>query len=662
MQEEQRNMFLAIVLSLAVVMLWSFLAQPSPEERAAREAELTAAEQEADVGLPIPGAADASGSILATDALVVDRDAALRLSPRIAIDTPSVDGSISLAGARIDDLHLRDYRETIDPESPEITLMSPSGAQEARYAELGWRPARGENIEVPTSSSIWTPLDPGAVLTPETPITLLWSNGDGLTFTRMISVDEDYMFTITQEVINATNRPVTLHPYGLVARRGEPDGQRFWISYEGPFGYLSGSRRDAGYGDLRDDGARDFTSNEGWLGITDKYWMTVLVPPQDSEFVGRFTYRDAPSGEIFQADYIMDARVVPPGGSTEVSSYLFAGAKVVSLIDRYRDELGVQRFDLAMDWGWLFFLTKPFFWALSLLGSLTGNFGVAILLFTVLVKLVFFPLANKSYESMAKMRKVQPDMEKLRERYKDDKVKQQQELMELYKREQLNPLAGCLPLLIQIPVFFALYQVLFVTIEMRHAPFFGWIQDLSAPDPTSVFNLFGLMPWSSADLAAIPLIGAFLTIGVWPLLMGFGMWFQMQLNPPPPDPVQRRMFQLMPIFFTFLLANFAAGLVIYWAWNNFLSIIQQTVIMKRMGTYENPLGRIKLPRAVRDRLPSLPRLRPAAATAATAATAAPASESASDDDEATDPFLGEEGEVRTVDGEDGEDAPKKEGD
>ncbi len=649
MQEEQRNMFLAIALSLAVVMLWQFLMMPSAEERAAMEAERAAAEQDAaDVGLPVPGADGAAQPLLGSETLVVERDAALRLSPRVPIDTPSVNGSISLAGARIDDLHLLRYRETIDPESPEITLMSPSASQDARYAELGWRPGRGSDTVVPSSTTVWTPIDPGAELTPETPLTLVWSNGEGLTFSRTISIDENYMFQITQAVTNSTNEPVTLHPYGLVARRGEPEGQRFWISYEGPFGYLNGSRRDAGYNKLRENGAREFTSSDGWLGITDKYWMTVLVPPQDSEFVGRFTYRDAPGGEIFQADYIMNARVVPPGGSLAVSSYLFAGAKVVDLIDQYRDGLGVQRFDLAMDWGWFFFLTKPFFWALSYLGRLAGNFGVAILLFTVLVKLVFFPLANKSYESMSKMRKVQPEMEKLRERYKDDKMKQQQELMELYKREKLNPLAGCLPLLIQIPVFFALYQVLFVTIEMRHAPFFGWVRDLSAPDPTTIFNLFGLLPWSSADLASIWLIGPFLTIGVWPLIMGFSMWFQMQLNPPPPDPVQRRLFQLMPIFFTFILANFAAGLVIYWAWNNILSIIQQTVIMKRMGTFENPLGRIKLPAIIRDNLPAWPRGRAAKDKApAREVNPAPVSET----EAAADPFLGEEGEVLTADEE-----------
>ncbi len=611
MDNEQRNMFLAIGLSLAVVMGWQLLFVRPGQEEARLEAEQTATQQAADVtsadtGLPAPvGAGEGPRPLGADGALIIERDAALSLSRRVLIDTDVVDGSISLTGARIDDLHLRRYHETIDPTSPEITLMSPSASQEARYAELGWRPARGTQTIVPNSSTQWQPIDPSVVLTPQTPVTLVWSNGQGLSFTRTISIDDNYMFTVAQTVTNSTDEAVTLHPYGLVARRGEPAGRRYWVSYEGPFGYLNGARREAGYNKLRDDGAVDFTSAEGWLGITDKYWMTVLVPPQDGEFVGRFTYRDSTNGEVFQADYIMNGQVIPAGGSLQISTNLFAGAKVVTLIDQYRDDLGIQRFDLVMDWGWFFFLTKPFFWALSQLRHITGNFGIAILLLTVLVKLAFFPLANKSYESMSKMRKVQPQMEKLRERFKDDKMRQQQELMELYKREKLNPLAGCLPMVIQIPVFFSLYQVLFVTIEMRQAPFFGWIQDLSAPDPTSLFNLFGLLPWSSAELATVPFVGTFLTIGAWPLVMGFSMWFQMQLNPPPPDPMQRRMFQLMPIFFTFLLANFAAGLVIYWAWNNTLSILQQTIIMRRMGVAVNPLERIKIPGFVKSAFSSV---------------------------------------------------------
>jgi len=595
MKEEQRNMFLAIALSLGVVMLWQVFFAPELTDPAELETIDQAAFEMGDGSLPYPTDGGTSQGLGGMGSGAIDRDAALQLSARVEIDAPGVDGSISLAGARIDDLHLRHFRETIDPESPEITLLSPSGSEDSYYVEFGWLPAPGVTATVPGRSSIWTPANPNTVLTPETPLTLVWSNGEGLTFSRLITVDDDYMFNVTQTVTNSTNRPVTLHPYGLIARRGEPEGNRFWIAYEGLFGYLDGQRHTASYKNLRDDGEVSYSSSDGWVGITDKFWMTALAPENGVEFEGRFTYRENDGVEFFQSDYRMNGQVIPAGGSVDISTRLFAGAKVVELIEQYRNEDGIQRFDLSMDWGWFFFLTKPFFWALLYLKGLLGNFGLAILAFTVLVKLVIFPLANKSYESMAKMRKVQPQIEKIREIHGDDKVKQQQEMMELYKREKLNPLAGCLPMLVQIPVFFALYQVLFVTIEMRHAPFYGWIHDLSAPDPTSLFNLFGLLPWSVEALAAVPLIGSLLTIGVWPLIMGFSMWFQFQLNPPPPDPMQRRMFALMPFFFMFLLANFSAGLVIYWAWNNFLSIVQQTVIMKRLGVAVNPFERIKLP-------------------------------------------------------------------
>ncbi len=659
MKDDQRNMFLAIALSLGVVMLWQafFLPErPTEEELAAQQAvQEQVANGEVDgSSLPYPEDSTSAPTLGGSGSVVIDRDAALRLSSRVAIQAPGVDGSISLTGARFDDLHLGRFRETLDPTSPEITLLSPSGSEESYYVEFGWLGDAAALGGLPGATSTWSVAEPDAVLTPETPITLVWSNGAGLTFSRRISVDEDYMFTVTQSVSNSTNQPVTLHPYGLIARRGEPEGRRFWIAYEGLFGYLGGQRRNEGYKDLREDGEARYVSNGGWVGITDKYWMTALAPADDREFEGRFTYRDTSGGEIFQADYRMDGQVIPAGGSLQVSTNLFAGAKVVNLIDHYRDDLGIQRFDLAMDWGWFFFLTKPFFWALSLLHGMVGNFGVAILMFTVLVKLVFFPLANKSYESMAKMRKVQPQMEKIREQYADDKVKQQQETMELYKREKLNPLAGCLPMLIQIPVFFALYQVLFVTIEMRHAPFFGWIQDLSAPDPTSVFNLFGLMPWSTEALASVPLVGAFLVIGVWPLIMGFSMWFQMQLNPPPPDPMQRRIFGLMPIFFTFLLASFSAGLVIYWAWNNTLSIIQQTIIMKRQGVEVNPFEKMKLPGFIKAVLspPTVPKVEHESIEPAEEAQAEDTS--AADEDDAADV---EEIEAEADDWDDGTDDP-----
>ncbi len=607
MQEEQRNLLLAGVLIVAVMMVWTLLT-PSPEpagELAAGDPSVVSAQFDEN-GIPLPSvsAGDVPAASIPT---ALTRGNALALSERIIIDTESVDGSIALQGARLDDLHLRRYRETIEDDSPEITLLSPSATPGHTYVELGWTAADPDlSATLPNSSTAWAPLDPSVVLTPQTPVTLIASNGAGLSFTRIISVDENYLFTVTDSVTNSTSSEVNLNPYGLVARESEPEGQRFWISYEGPFGYLDGSRRTAGYGHLRDNGSVSHTSTGGWVGITDKYWMTTIAPDQDQEIEAHFTFYERNGSEFFRSDYVMAAQSVPAGGSLELTTQVFAGAKVVSLIDGYRNDVGIARFDLAMDWGWFFFLTKPFFLAINWINGFVGNFGVAILIFTVLVKMVFFPLANKSYESMSKMRKVQPEMEKIRERYKDDRTQQQQEMMELYKREKLNPLAGCLPIVVQIPVFFSLYQVLFVTIEMRHAPFFGWIQDLSAPDPTTIFNLFGLLPWSSGDLATIPFVGSFLLLGVWPLVMGFSMWFQMQLNPPPPDPMQRRIFALMPFFFTFLLAKFAAGLVIYWAWNNTLSILQQWVIMKRMGVDVNPFENIKLPGFITERLPNRP--------------------------------------------------------
>ncbi len=604
MQDDQKNLLLAGVLIVAVMMIWQFLT-PRPDSPVEDPAINGAASVQFDEnGIPLPTVG--SGSVPAvTAAASMSRPNALALSERVIVDTPAVDGSISLTGARLDDLHLRRYRETIEDDSPEITLLSPSSTAGHTYVELGWTSADAA-LSLPNSSTNWTQADPNAELSVETPITLIWSNGEGLAFSRTISIDENYLFTITDSVTNSTSEAVNLHPYGLVARQGEPEGQRFWISYEGPFGYLDGSRRTAGYKHLRDNGAVTHTSTGGWIGITDKYWMTTIAPDPDQEIEAHFSFYERNGAEFFRSDYVMTAQTVEPGGSVELTTRVFAGAKVVSLIDDYADNVGITRFDLTVDWGWFFFLTKPFFLAIDWIFGYTGNFGVAILIFTVLVKLVFFPLANQSYASMSKMRKVQPEMEKIRERYKDDRMQQQQATMELYKREKLNPLAGCLPILIQIPVFFSLYQVLFVTIEMRHAPFFGWIQDLSAPDPTSIFNLFGLLPWSTADMATIPLIGSFMLLGIWPLIMGFSMWFQMQLNPPPPDPMQRRIFALMPIFFTFLLAKFAAGLVIYWAWNNTLSILQQWVIMKRMGVEVNPFENIKLPGFITDRLGNRP--------------------------------------------------------
>ena len=491
---------------------------------------------------------------------------------RVPIRSNRLRGSISLAGGRLDDLGLADYHETLAPDSPEIILLTPLGTHDAYFAQFGWTPAAGEDTAVPAPDTVWTA--DGKKLTPDTPVTLSWDNGQGLRFSKRIEMDADFMFTITQRVENKSNLPVTLHPYGLIRRQGTPEITGFYILHEGPYGVFDGTLLEVDYDDLKDEGLIKMTGTGGWIGITDKYWLTALVPDQKARSDSRFTHRADDGKDRYQVDYLGSKTVVAAWGMSEVRSNFFAGAKEVGLLDSYMESLGVQRFDLAIDWGWLYFLTKPIFHGLVLINDYVGNFGLAILVLTVGIKLAFFPLANKSYRSMSKMKKLQPEMLKLRERFGEDKARLNQEMMALYKREKTNPASGCLPIVIQIPVFFALYKVLFVTIEMRHTPFYGWIQDLSAPDPYSVFNLFGLIPFDLPD---------FLMIGAWPLFMGITMFLQQKLNPQPPDPVQAKIFMFLPIMFTFLLARFPAGLVIYWAWNNLLSIIQQWVIMRRMG-------------------------------------------------------------------------------
>ncbi len=598
---EDRRFILAIVLSVAVLFGWQFLiGGPTIEEQVAQQQESgenrtsgqpSAADQnitaprfdddtiprfDADTaGAPfdanIPGAAES-------------REALLERSSRVAIDAPRLTGSISLVGARLDDLRLKDYREDIDPKSPQIILLSPEGAEGAYFADFSWAPGDDDTI-VPDAKSEWTAASRGP-LTPDNPLRLEWDNGQGLKFIRRIAIDDDYLFTISQEVENYGGEPTRLFSWGRIKRFGTPATSGFFILHEGLLGVFNSTLNEVDYDDILEDGELSERSSGGWIGITDKYWMTALAPDQTQEFRGRFT-GTSDDQDIYQTDFLLlEGQTVEPGQSASAVSYFFAGAKKVSLVDGYMERLGIDRFDLAIDWGWLFFLTKPFFLALDFFGNLFGNLGVSILIITVLTKLLFFPLANKSYVAMSKMKKLQPKMTQIRERYEKDKAKQQQELMELYKREKVNPAAGCLPILVQIPVFFAFYKVLFVTIEMRQAPFFGWIQDLSAPDPTSLLNLFGLIPWDTPD---------FLTIGIWPVIMGLTMFLQTKLNPAPADPIQEKVFLFMPLFFTYLLAQFPAGLVIYWTWNNILSILQQYVIMRRMGVDVNLGKRLKLP-------------------------------------------------------------------
>ncbi|HEY0106674.1 MAG TPA: membrane protein insertase YidC, partial [Rhizomicrobium sp.] len=499
---------------------------------------------------------------------------------RVKIDTPDLDGSLLLKGARFDDLRLKSYHETTDPRSPEIVLLAPKGTAFPYFADFGWSNAQGASQPLPNDATVWS-LKSGSVLSPGNPVTLSWDNGHGLVFTRQIAVDEKFMFTVTDSVQNRSAAAATLYPYALVVRDGVPPGQHYWVLHEGFVGVADGTLKDAGYDDFKDDGTppKTFSSTGGWVGITDKYWMAAVVPPQHENYDG--AYRGSPFGgtKAYQADYRLGAHTVPAGGGTAfVTHHLFAGAKVVDTLRHYENTLGIDNFVMAIDWGWFRPITQPLFWVLDYFYKLLGNFGIAILLLTVCVKAVTFPIANASAKTMAKMKKVQPQQEKIKEQFADDPQKQQAAIMELYKREKVNPVSGCLPQFLVIPVFFSLYKVFFVTIEMRQAPFYGWIHDLSAPDPTSIVNLFGLLPYSVPSF-----VPAFISIGIWPILMGMTQWVQTKLNPAPADPVQARMFGLMPIMFTFMFATFPAGLVIYYTWNNILGVAQQWYIMRRQG-------------------------------------------------------------------------------
>src|SRR5438132_9334343 len=484
-----------------------------------------------------------------------------------------------MTGGRIDDLTLATYHETVDPKSSEVVLLWPNGSKEPYFAEFGWV-AGASGIKVPGPDTRWTAS--GGPLTPNGPLTLTWDNGAGLVFTRTISVDENYMFTVRDAVRNSGTAPVNLLPYALISRTGTPQVGGYYILHEGLIGELGGSLREVTYSSIQSGKPIDYSSTGGWLGFTDKYWLTALVPPQEDAVKARFTHVLEGGVDRYQSDYLGSPITVPADGTAATSTRFFAGAKEVNLLDAYAKS-GIPHFDLAIDFGWFYFLTKPIFLTLQFFYGLLGNFGLAILLLTLLIKLAFFPLANKSYAAMSKMKLLQPEMAKIRERFPDDKARQQQEIMAMYKKVGANPLAGCLPIIIQIPVFFSLYKVLFVTIEMRHAPFFGWIHDLSAPDPTSIGNLFGLLPAWHLMIPGVGDLAHLFAIGVWPLIMGLTMFLQQKLNPQPVDPVQARMFMLLPIVFTYMLAAFPAGLVIYWAWNNLLSIAQQWAIMHRQG-------------------------------------------------------------------------------
>jgi YidC/Oxa1 family membrane protein insertase len=599
---DQKNTILAIVLSAIVLFAWQYFVGLPQMEKQKQEAQQRAQQQQGQMApAPAPGApvTPAPGGAVPqvpgqpaapTAGLQLSREAVIAASPRIAIDTPRLKGSISLKGARIDDLSLAQFRETVDPASPAIVLLSPSGSAQPFYAEFGWVAASGTGVKLPSADTVWQQERSGALRVNQ-PVTLVFDNGEGLEFRRIISIDDKYMFKIEDQVANKGATPVALVPYGLISRHGTPQTLGYYILHEGLIGVLGDQGlQEVTYKTVEEKKAITYKVTDAWLGITDKYWAAALVPDKKAPIQARFSAATLGSQKSYQADYLGDAATVAPGAMASTATHLFAGAKEVAVIEAYEKQYDINRFDLLIDWGWFYFITKPMFKVIDYFFHLTGNFGIAILIVTVLVKLAFFPLANKSYASMAKMKAVQPQMQMIRERYGDDKVKQQQALMELYKKEKINPLAGCLPIVVQIPVFFSLYKVLFVTIEMRHAPFFGWIHDLSAPDPTNLFNLFGAIPF---DPTLIPVFGQFLHIGAWPLIMGVTMFAQMKLNPAPPDPTQKMIFDWMPLIFTFMLAGFSAGLVIYWAWNNTLSVLQQSVIMRKHGAKIELLDNIK---------------------------------------------------------------------
>lgn len=593
--EDSRNPIIFMVLSLLVWLAYDhFVIQPNMER--ARAAQQAAAAQVAQAEGLAPGAAVAENTKR-------PRAEVLAETPRVLIENAAVSGSIPLKGGRIDDLVLKRYYKTLDDQE-NVVLFSPSGSEYPKYAEFGWV-AADEGVILPGADTLWRTTG-NHDLKPGSPVTLEWSNGQGLTFERTYEIDDNYMFTVTQRVRNGGGKNVVLYPYALTAEQDLPEDYSAAgrVAHMGPLGYIGGELYEHPYMKMAKKPQEELKSSTGWIGISEKYWFTGLIPEQQQVKTFRFLYTP-PAGENgrhkFQADIVGAGTDIAPGQSAETTTHLFAGAKELKLLNRYGSDLPVQHFDLAVDFGLYYFLTVPFYYILETMGKWTGNFGIAIIILTVMVRLLVFPLANKSYRSFAKLKQVAPQMKELREKYGADKEKLQAELVKLYEKEKVNPLSGCLPILVQIPIFFALYKVLSISIEMRHAPFFGWIHDLSAADPTTVFNLFGLIPWHPP---------AVLMIGVWPCLMLVGMLLQRQMNPPPQDPTQAMMINYMPFFMTYIMSGFASGLVIYWTFSNLLSIVQQYVIMRSMGVPVHFLSRPKDEKKMADMVAAGPAVHP----------------------------------------------------
>ena len=572
---ESRNLILAIILSVGVLFIWSFFFEAPEQEMLNGEIESGDVSEVNSNELDMEAIDEIERSLGITENDNIGLDEALSADKRVKIETDSIVGSINLKGLKIDDIVLKKYNETQEEFSEKIRVLQPIDTYDGYEVTFGWIKNQDANFETPNAESIWKVSNSNATLTSNNEVEFEWSNTTGQTFVTTIGLDEDYLFDITQEVKNNSNEEIIINNASKVTRKQAPSLSGMFILHEGLLGVLQEKLELIDYDDLKDDEETlNFESDNGWVGITDKYWLAALIPDQNKSFKAIYTYDNG-----YIAYYrSLNATKVAAGSDHIVESQIFIGAKEAKLIDRYQEDYGIYNFDLAIDWGWFYFLTKPLFNVIYFFSELSGNFGLAIIILTVITRIVFFPLANWSFISMAKMKMLQPEMTRIKELHKDDRAQQQQALMALYKKEKVNPISGCLPILIQIPFFFAIYKMLFVSIEMRHAPFYGWIQDLASKDPTTIFNAFGLIPWDPPS---------FLIIGIWPILMGLTMYIQQKLNPAPPDPIQARIFMFLPLFITILLAQFAAGLVIYWTTNNVLSIIQQWIINKRTTVKTN---------------------------------------------------------------------------
>tara|TARA_Y100000591_G_C21839045_1_gene704400 strand:- start:410 stop:2092 length:1683 start_codon:yes stop_codon:yes gene_type:complete len=556
---DSKNVLLAVILSTAVIVIWSVMFPPPEIENTTSDETTIVEKNESKPQAP-------KIKIKEPDKKITRQDA-IKQSDRINISNEKIFGTISLNGALIDDVTLKNYKETLNEDSKQVVILNPKKSENGYFLETGW--ATSENIKVPNHNSKWRVIG-NNTLAPKQPVTIQWNNNEGLIFKKKLIIDDKYLIIVEDSVQNLSQKNINLFHYSQITRNKKPDVQNFYILHEGLIGVVGEELKELSYEDIIEK-KESYKNNSGWFGITDKYWLSAIIPQKGKNFNAEFTY-----DKQFKANYIItDPTIINSNETKKNVATLFIGAKEVSVVDGYAEQSGINKFDLAIDWGWFFYFTKPIFFVIDYLYKISGNFGIAIILLTAAVRLIFFPLANYSFVSMAKMKALQPEMQRLKDLYKDDKQKIQMEMMNLYKREKVNPVSGCLPVLIQLPFFFAIYKVLFVTLEMRHAPFFGWIQDLSAPDPTTIFNLFGLIPWDPPS---------FLIIGIWPILMGLTMWIQQKLNPAPPDPIQAKIFMFFPFFLTILLASFPSGLVVYWTINNVLTMAQQYVIIRKTKT------------------------------------------------------------------------------